>query len=134
MKLENPIENYRKTNTTVYSCRYHVIFCPKYRRKILTGDIEDFLKKRIPELCSSKGCEVLEIEIMPDHVHLLLDVNPDFGVKNLVSRIKSCTAKEMYKKFPQLRKSPAIWTRSKFVSTIGSVSLETVKRYIQNQK
>ena len=73
------------------------------------------------------------MEIMPDHIHILADVDPDFGVKNLISRLKSCTAKKMYKEFPHFRKLTSIWTRSKFVSTVGSVSLETVKSYIANQ-
>lgn len=133
MKLENPEEKYRKTNTTIFNCKYHVIFCPRYRKKILVGNIKTFLEKEIIDLCTSKDCKVIEMEIMPDHIHLLLDVNPDFGIKSLVSRIKACTARKMYREFPDLRKKSSIWTRSKFIATVGSVSLDVVKKYIQEQ-
>ena len=78
---------------------------------------------------------VLEMEVMPDHVHLLLDVDPTVGINILVSRIKGKTANVLGKEFPELRrKLPTIWTRSKFIATVGTVSLDVVKKYIENQK
>lgn len=78
---------------------------------------------------------VLEMEVMPDHVHLVLDVDPTIGINMLVSRIKGKTAHILTREFPELRcKFPTLWTRSKFIATVGSVSLEAVKQYIKDQK
>ena len=78
---------------------------------------------------------VLEMEVMPDHVHLLLDIDPTIGVNMVVSRIKGKTSNVLNREFPELRrKLPTLWTRSKFVATVGSVSLDVVKQYIEDQK
>lgn len=78
---------------------------------------------------------VLEMEVMPDHVHLLLDVDPTIGINLIVSRIKGKTLNILNKEFPELkRRLPTLWTRSKFIATVGSVSLDVVKKYIENQK
>lgn len=78
---------------------------------------------------------VIEMEVMPDHVHLLLDVDPTVGINTVVSRIKGKTSNILNKEFPELqRRLPTLWTRSKFIATVGSVSLDIVKKYIENQK
>ena len=78
---------------------------------------------------------VLEMEVMPDHVHLLLDVDPTIGINIIVSRIKGRTSNVLNREFPELQsKLPTLWTRSKFIATVGSVSLDVVKKYIENQK
>ena len=78
---------------------------------------------------------VLEMEVMPDHVHLLLDVDPTIGINTIVSRIKGRTSNVLNREFPELQsKLPTLWTRSKFIATVGSVSLDVVKKYIENQK
>lgn len=126
---------YRKTETTVYSCKYHVIFCPKYRRKVLREPIANRFKELVRELQKEYNFIVLEMEVMPDHVHLLLDIDPTVGVNKVVSKIKGRTAHCLTREFPELRrKLPTLWTRSKFIATVGSVSLEVVKQYIQEQK
>lgn len=126
---------YKSNETTVYCCRYHVIFCPKYRRKVLREPIADRAKEVILSLQEANRFEVLEMEIMPDHVHLLLDVDPTIGINVIVSRIKGATAHILTREFPELkRKLPTLWTRSKFIATVGSVSLEVVKKYIEDQK
>ena len=76
MNIEQPAKKYHSSNTLVYSCQYHVLFCPKYRRKVLTNGIDTRLKELILEKQNDYGYQVLEMEVMPDHVHLLLDVNP----------------------------------------------------------
>lgn len=79
--------------------------------------------------------KVMEMEVMPDHVHLLLDVDPTIGINVIVSRIKGKTAHILTREFPEIRRRiPTLWTRSKFIATVGSVSLETVKEYIKSQK
>ena len=128
-------DTYRTTETTVYCCRYHVIFCPKYRRKVLRHEIAERMKELVVEVCEANNAHVIQQEIMPDHVHLLLDVDPTIGINILVSRIKGRTAYTLTREFPELkRKLPTLWTRNKFIATVGSVSLDVVKKYIEDQK
>jgi len=129
------MKDYRKTETTVYCCRYHIIFCPKYRRKVLTPPIQERFKEVVLSLQDANNFIVLEMEVMPDHVHLLLDIDPTVGVQMVVSRIKGKTSHTLNREFPELqRKLPTLWTRSKFIATVGSVSLDVVKEYIETQK
>ncbi len=126
---------YRSTETTVYCCRYHIIFCPKYRRKILRPEIAERFKEIVISMQQEQNFIVLEMEVMEDHVHLLLDVDPTVGINIIVSRIKGKTAHILTREFPEIRRRvPTLWTRSKFIATVGSVSLETVKEYIKGQK
>ena len=126
---------YRTTETTVYCCRYHIIFCPKYRRKVLREPIAERFKDIVLSMQEEQNFYVIEMEVMPDHVHLLLDIDPTIGVNIVVSRIKEKTAHILNREFPELRrKLPTLWTRSKFIATVGSVSLDVVKKYIEDQK
>lgn len=112
-----------------------MIFCPKYRRKVLSEPIAKRLKEVVCSLEDANNFKVLEMEVMPDHVHLLLDVDPTVGINIIVSRIKGKTSNVLNREFPELkRKLPTLWTRSKFIATVGSVSLDVVKQYIENQK
>lgn len=135
MELLNGSKQYKSDGKVIYSCQYHVIFCPKYRRSVLIGKIEPRLKQLIKQKEQEYHFEVLEMEVMPDHVHLLLDVNPKYGIYDIVNHIKGFTSHELRKEFKELRtKLPTLWTRSKFISTVGAVTLEVVKRYIEEQK
>lgn len=129
------MNKYRTTETTVYCCRYHIIFCPKYRRKVLREPIAERFKQIVMSMQDEQNFYVLGMEVMPDHVHLLLDIDPTIGVNVVVARIKGKTAHILNREFPELtRKLPTLWTRSKFIATVGSVSLEVVKKYIEDQK
>jgi len=135
MNIENKNKKYKYTESMVFSCQYHVIFTTKYRRSVLDENITKELKKIILEKQKEYEYEILEIEIMPDHVHLLIDVNPKIGIYNVVKKIKGYTSHELRNKFKSLRsRLPCLWTRGKFISTVGEVSLETVKKYIEEQK
>jgi len=135
MKLSNEPKRYHKSSHLVYSCQYHVIFCPKYRRKVLTDGIDERLKEIFIDVANEYDFEILEMEIMPDHVHLLIDCNPRFGIMDCVRRLKSISVSKIKKEFPHInQKLPNLWTRSAFISSVGSVSLETVKQYIEDQK
>ena len=126
---------YKSNNNIVYSCKYHVVWCPKYRRKVLTGKIEARLKELVQETCLELQCELIELEIMPDHVHLLVEVDPQFGIHTLVKNLKGKTSRILRKEFPVLTtKLPTLWTNSYFVSTVGGAPLEVIKQYIENQK
>lgn len=135
MEIQNNTKKYKTDNHLVYSCQYHVIFCPKYRRSVLVDGIDKRLKELIRSKESEYGYEVLDMEVMPDHVHLILDVNPKLGIFTVVSRIKGYTSHELRKEFPSLtRRLPTLWTQSKFISSVGAVTLEVVKKYIEEQK
>ena len=130
MRLE-----YRSTKHIIYSNKYHIVFCPKYRRKVLTGRIEKRLKQLIKQICKEKNADLIECEIMPDHVHILVEINPLFGIHKLVRFIKGRTSRLLRQEFPELRsKLPTLWTHSYFLSTVGGAPLEIIKQYIENQK
>lgn len=126
---------YKSNNNIVYSCKYHIVWCPKYRRKILVGNVEARLKELIVESCISMNIDIIEMEIIPDHVHILIEVYPQFGVHKVVKNIKGKTSKILRDEFPELKtKLPTLWTNSYFISTIGGAPLEIVKQYIESQK
>ena len=126
---------YKSNNNIVYSCKYHVVWCPKYRRKVLVGEIEARLKELIQETCLEIQSELIELEIMPDHVHLLDEVDPQFGVHKVIKTIKRKTSRILRKEFKELTtKLPTLWTNSYFISTVGDAPLAIIKQYIQGQK
>lgn len=126
---------YKSNKNVVYSCKYHVVWCPKYRRKVLTGDIESRLKELIKIAVSDANAEIIEMEIMPDHVHLLVEVVPQYGINKLVRHIKGFSSHVLRQEFPSLKsRLPTLWTNSYFVSTVGGAPLSAIKQYIENQK
>lgn len=126
---------YKSNNNIVYSCKYHVVWCPKYRRKVLTNGVEARLKELLLLYAANLSADILEIEIMPDHVHILMEVDPQFGIHKAVKSLKSYTSKVLRKEFPFLKtKIPTLWTNSYLVSTEGDAPLEAIKQYIENQK
>lgn len=135
MNIVDKNKTYKSSDTMVYSCQYHVIFTTKYRRRVLNSVIEERLKTLLFEKQKEYKYDIIEMEIMPDHVHLLLDINPRLGIYKIVGLIKGYTSKILRGEFKELRsRIPTLWTRSKFISTVGSVSLEVVKKYIDEQK
>jgi putative transposase len=135
MLLENLNKKYKSDKRLIYSCQYHIIFCPKYRRKVLKNGIDTRIKELIEQKQDGYGYNILGMEIMPDHVHLLLDINPKIGIYQIISKIKGYTSHQLREEFPELKsKLPCLWTNSNFISTCGSVSLETIKKYIEEQK
>ena len=126
---------YKSNLNVVYSCKYHVVWCPKYRRKVLVGEIEKRLKELIIETASSINADIIEMKIMPDHVHLLIEVDPQYGINKAVRHIKGVSSHALRCEFPSLKsRLPSLWTNSYFVSTVGGAPLEAIKQYIENQK
>lgn len=126
---------YKSNHNVVYSCKYHVVFCPKYRRKVLVNGVDIRLKELIKLICVEIQVDVIEMEIMPDHVHLLLEVDPQFGIHKAVKTIKGKTSRILRQEFPWLRsRIPTLWTNSYFCSTVGGAPMSIVKQYIENQK
>ena len=126
---------YKSNNNIVYSRKYHIVFCPKCRRKILVGDVETRLKELVQEIYNEFNIDLLEMEVMPDHVYLLLEANPQFGIHKAVKLIKGTTSRVLRQEFPWLRsRIPSLWTNSYFVSTVGGTPLSVIKQYIENQE
>jgi REP-associated tyrosine transposase len=126
---------YKSNHNVYYSCKYHVVWCPKYRRKVLVEQIAKRLEQIIREVCQEHQAEVLSLEIMPDHVHLLVEVDPQFGIHRLVKLVKGRSSRYLRQEYPSLStRMPSLWTNSYFVSTVGGASLSVIKQYIENQK
>jgi putative transposase len=126
---------YKSNKNVVYSSKYHVVWCPKYRRKVLVGPVEKRLFALIHKAALRYRAELIALEILPDQVHLLVEVDPQFGIHRLVKYIKGVTSHELRKEFDFLRtRLPSLWTNSYFVSTVGGAPLEVIKQYVENQK
>ena len=128
------MQQYRRSNHSVSMVNYHLLWTPKRRKKILTGDIETRLREITWEVANEKRWAIIALEIMPDHIHLFVNVPPDIAPHQVVKAIKGRSSRLLRQEFPELLKLPSLWTHSYFVSTAGNVSNETVKRYIENQK
>lgn len=125
---------YKSNHNVVYSCKYHVVWCPKYRHKVLVSDVDVHLKDLIEEICIEYSIDIIEMEIIPDHVHLLMEVNPQFGIHKAVKLIKGRTSRTLGQEYGWLRsRLPSLWTNSYFVSTVGGAPLSVIKQYIENQ-
>ncbi|MCB2313033.1 IS200/IS605 family transposase [Clostridium tagluense] len=126
---------YRTTKTTVSLINYHFIFCPRYRRKIfLIPNVEERFKNMVKCVCEEIDIEIIAIECDTDHTHMFLNCLPTLGPSDIMQKIKGVTSRVLRDEFNELKKMPSLWTRSYFISTAGSVSSETVKKYVESQK
>lgn len=126
---------YKSNNNIVYSCKYHIIWCPKYRRKVLVNDVEKRLKQLVYATADDLSVEIIEVETDQDHIHVLAEVDPQYGVNKFVRILKGRTSRILRDEFPHLKKRlPTLWTNSYFVSTVGGAPLAVVKQYIENQQ
>ena len=126
---------YKSNLNVVYSCKYYVIWCPKYRKSVLVDGVDSRLKEIIQDVATECKSEILELEVMPDHVHLLVEVDPQFGIHRLIKRMKGRSSRIIRAEIKWIRsRLPTLWTNSYFVSTIGGAPLEVVKQYIEQQK
>ena len=129
------MQEYRTNNNVVWGCTYHVVWCPKYRRSVLMPPVDARLKQIIHEVAEERDAHIVELEVMPDHVHLLVQVDPQFGIHRLVKLMKGRSSHHLRKEFPSVKsRIPTLWTNSYFVATVGGAPLSVVKQYIENQK
>jgi len=128
------VQEYRHKHTSVSLINYHFVWCPRYRRKILTGQVEIRLRELIKKVAQKLDLEILALEIMPDHLHLFVNAPPMLSPHNIVARIKGVSSHHLRREFDHIVRMPSMWTRSYFVSTAGNVSSETIQKYIQAQK
>ena len=121
-----------------YSCiqlGYHINFCPKYRRKVLTGQI----KARLLELFILKADElsldIQDVTIMPDHVHLFVKASPALAPHFIVGQLKGYSSRILRNEFPSLKsRLPSLWTRSYYIESVGHISEDTIRKYIEDQE
>lgn len=128
-------KNFRANNNVVFSCVYHVIWCTKYRKKLLAGKIEARLKQICKDVSKEYFFNIQEMECDGDHIHLLIDVDPQFGIHKAVKRMKGRSSRLLRLEFPILKTSlPTLWTNSYFVASCGGAPLSVIKQYIENQQ
>lgn len=126
---------WKRNNTCVYNLGFHIIWCPKYRRKVLISGIDNDLKEMLLYKAEQNGWEIKQLEVMPDHVHIFINTTPTDPISYVVAQLKGYTSHELRKKHPELwKRLPNLWTRSYYVESCGSLSEENIKKYIENQK
>jgi len=119
----------------VYNIGYHLIWCSKYRRKVLTEDVAVRLKELLLEKAQQIDVEIAQMEVMPDHVHLFVKTTPTNSPHFIVNQLKGYTSRMLREEFPFLKsRLPCLWTRSYYCETVGHISEQAVKRYIEEQK
>jgi putative transposase len=129
------MDEVRSNNNVVYRCTYHVVWCPKYRRKVISGAMDVRLKEIIRQVCAERDAPVVELQTMPDHVHLLVTCDPQYGIHRLVKQLKGRSSRLLRAEFPYLKsRMPTLWTNSYFVATVGGATLEVVRQYVENQR
>jgi len=125
----------RSNHNVVFQCAFHLVWSPKYRRSVLVPPVDQRLKTVLAEVIQEYGAWLQALEVMPDHVHLLVEVDPQFGVHRLVKAMKGRSSHALRQEFPHLRsRLPTLWTNSYFVATTGGAPLAAIKQYVENQK
>lgn len=127
-------QEYRHNRTSVSLINYHLIWCPKRRRRVLVNAVRVRLEALIREATAELDCTVIALEIMPDHLHLLLSAPPTLAPHHIVRRIKGRSSRVLRQEFPHVLRLPSLWTRSYFCSTAGNVSSQTIQRSIAEQR
>lgn len=127
-------DEYRHEGNAISLLNYHFVFIPKRRKKVLVGKIAERLQEIICEVCNENRWKIIAMEIMPDHVHLFLNVKPTDNPAQIMNRVKGRASHHLRKEFPELLKLPTLWTPSYFVSTAGNISTANVIQYIAQQR
>lgn len=126
---------WEKANKSTYNLGYHIIFCPKYRRKVLVSPIDIRLKEILLEKASTIKLTIEKMEVMPDHVHLFVKSHPMMSPHLIVKNLKGHSSKKLREEFPFLKsRLPTLWTRSYYCESVGHISEKTISKYIEDQK
>ena len=129
------MSQYAKNSSAVFSLKYHLVWCPKYRRPVLEGAIEKRLREVLEDVRAEHVWTIHALEVMPDHVHLFIESDPIYSVAEIVNRLKGASSRILRSEFPALRsRLPTLWSRSYYAGTVGAVSDAVVRRYIESQK
>lgn len=125
--------DYKHSRNQVYLINYHIIWCPKRRKKVLIGQIETRLTEILHQVAKEQDIKILNLSISPDHLHIFVSCYPQLLIHKLVKAFKGRSSRLLRQEFPQLLKIPSLWTNSYFISTAGNVSSETIQKYIEAQ-
>jgi REP-associated tyrosine transposase len=126
--------HYKAQNHVVYSCTYHVVWCTKYRRAVLVTGVYARLTEILHAVCMERRAEILHWDIMPADVHLLVDVDPQYGIHRLVRAIKGRSSRLLRQEYPWLRsRLPSLWTNAYFVATVGAAPPDVITQYLDQQ-
>lgn len=125
--------NTKKTRYSQYNLNYHLVWIPKYRRKVLTGKVAQRLDQIFGEIVDNNRVEIISSSIQPDYVHLFVSAPPKWSPSSLVNLFKGASSRKLRQEFPSLKKvhREKLWTRTYYVGTAGNVSSETIQRYIE---
>lgn len=126
-----------RTPSCVYNINYHFVWCPKYRKAVLVDEVKTYLEECLATIADAKGYTILELKVMPDHIHIFLSAPPQESPTGIVKVLKGVTGLRLFKAHPELRKTlwgGHIWSPSYYVGTAGVVSSETIQKYIQAQE
>lgn len=127
----------RRNRNSVFQIGYHLVWCVKYRKQILTGQLADDLKELLLQIAQENDITIEQMEVMPDHVHLFVTATPNHLIASMIKAFKGVSARFLFKKHPELKKQlwgGHLWNPSYYVGTVGHISEETVKKYIESQK
>ena len=128
-------ERWTTSNKAVYNIGYHLIWCPKYRRKVLVNAVAARLKELLNEKAADIGVHIETMEIMLDHVHIFVKAPPTLSPHYIVQQFKGFSSRRLRQEFPKLKsRLPTLWTRSYYCESVGHISQETIRRYIEDQK
>ncbi len=130
------MDKYRKRTHSTYQCKYHFVWVPKYRFKILTGGVKDELQTILGQLCENMDIIILQGKIQSDHVHLYISVPPMYSPSEVMKKLKGKSEERLWKRFPELRKKywgQHVWARGYFVTT-GGIDDEVIRKYIAEQE
>lgn len=121
----------------VYSIQYHIVWCVKYRHKILLDDVDARLKEILNQIANDNHFTISEMESDVDHIHLLVDCSPQHSIPSIIKALKGVSARLLFKEFPSLKKilrGGHLWNPSYFVATVSENTEEQIRQYIQNQQ
>jgi putative transposase len=128
-------KRWKTSKTAVFNLGYHMIWCTKYRRKVLVGSVETRLKELLWEKADDLNCDIETMEVMPDHVHLFVKTLPVHAPQYVVGQLKGYTSAILRNEFPHLKsRLPSLWTRSYYIESVGHISEATLTQYIADQK
>ncbi len=128
---------FKRLSHSIYECKYHVVFCPKYRYRILDGDVAEYVKQRIYNLCDRKdGIEVIELNVQVDHVHIVLSIAPKYAVSDAMGYLKGKLSMDLFRRYEKLGRKywgRHLWSRGYCVSTVG-LDEEKIRKYVKWQE
>jgi putative transposase len=128
---------WKKIAHVVYQCSYHIVWCPKYRYRIMKGRVGQFIEEAIKALCEWKAVDILELNVLEDHVHMVVSIPPKLSISELMGIVKGKTAIKLFKSYPALKRKPYwgnhFWSRGYCVSTLG-LDEDKIRRYVKYQE